>query len=196
MPIPKLLALALALCAVAAGSAARAETEVIISVPDQKMFVFNGGKRIATYKVSTSKYGLGDQFRSYRTPTGIFRIAQKVGAQLAPGAVLKGLRPTGEILKPNAPGRDPIVTRVLTLDGQEEQNRHALSRRIYIHGTPEERRIGKPVSYGCIRMRSKDVMELYEAIPVGALVRIQTSRGARRLIASSEAGTGDKPQVQ
>ncbi len=178
----------LSLTILALSTVARAAPEVIVSVADQKLYVFDGPKKIATYKISTSKFGLGDGFRSYRTPTGTFRVAGKVGGNLASGAVLKGLRPTGEVLAPNAPGRDPIVTRVLTLAGQEAQNAHARSRGIYIHGTPEEKRIGKPASYGCIRMRSRDVMELYEAIPVGALVRIQADRGAR--IAASGAAAG------
>lgn len=175
----------ISLATLAVATIAQAAPEVIVSVADQKLYVIDGPKKIATYKISTSKFGVGDGFRSYRTPTGTFRVAGKVGGNLVPGAVLKGLRPTGEVLAPNAPGRDPIVTRVLTLAGQEAQNAHARSRGIYIHGTPEEKRIGKPASYGCIRMRSKDVMELYEAIPVGALVRIQADRGAR--IAASGA---------
>ena len=76
------------------------------------------------------------------------------------------------MLPPNAPGRDPIVTRILWLDGQEAQNRHAFSRCIYIHGTPQENQLGKPVSYGCIRMRSKDVATLADSLPVGTTVKI------------------------
>jgi hypothetical protein len=76
----------------------------------------------------------------------------------------------------NAPGRDPIVTRILWLEGLEEQNRNAKERGIYIHGTPEEKKIGEPVSWGCIRMRSKDVVELYDEIPLGVSVRIIAER--------------------
>ena len=88
------------------------------------------------------------------------------------GAVFKSRRRTGEILRPNAPGRDPIVSRILWLRGKERQNRNTFARYIYIHGTPEERRIGKPVSYGCIRMKSRDVIDLYRRVGVGAEVRI------------------------
>ena len=73
----------------------------------------------------------------------------------------------------DAPGRDPIVTRILWLDGLERKNRHAFARCIYIHGTPEERNIGTPASYGCIRMRSCDVIELYNTVGAGAKVIIQ-----------------------
>jgi lipoprotein-anchoring transpeptidase ErfK/SrfK len=79
---------------------------------------------------------------------------------------------TGEILPPNAPGRDPIVTRILWLRGLEKSNAHAHDRNIYIHGTPEERFIGRPASYGCIRMRSADVAQLFNAVPVGTRIEV------------------------
>ena len=83
---------------------------------------------------------------------------------------------TGEILKPNSPGRDPVITRIIWLRGLEAQNAHAFSRCIYIHGTPEERYIGQPASYGCIRMKSRDVTALYNQVPIGALVQIVPDR--------------------
>jgi lipoprotein-anchoring transpeptidase ErfK/SrfK len=86
--------------------------------------------------------------------------------------VFKSRRPTGEILKPNAPGRDPIVSRILWLHGKEWQNRNTFRRCIYIHGTPEEWRLGTPASYGCIRMSSNDVIDLYKRIGVGAEVQV------------------------
>jgi lipoprotein-anchoring transpeptidase ErfK/SrfK len=76
------------------------------------------------------------------------------------------------VLAPGAPGRDPIVTRILWLDGQEPGNRNAFGRYIYIHGTPQEGMLGTPVSYGCIRMSSADVIALYELIGRGARVEI------------------------
>jgi hypothetical protein len=76
----------------------------------------------------------------------------------------------------NAPGRDPIVTRILWLEGLEEQNRNAHSRAIYLHGTPEEERIGEAVSWGCIRMRSRDVIALFDTLPSGAPITIVAER--------------------
>lgn len=130
------------------------------------------GVKIAEYPVSTSKFGLGDTPGSNRTPPGLLKIRKKIGGDAPSGAVFKSRRPTGEILSVDAPGRDPIVTRILWLDGQESRNHHAYDRFIYIHGTPEERTIGTPVSYGCIRMRSRDVVELYDTVGVGARVKI------------------------
>lgn len=145
---------------------------ILISVPEQKMVVFDHGSVVAQYPVSTSKFGLGDKPGSYATPVGAMRVSSKVGAGAPVGTVFKNLRPTGEVIKVNAPGRDPIITRVICLSGLEDRNRNASGRRIYIHGTPEERRIGKPVSFGCIRMRSKDVISLFNTINVGAEVHI------------------------
>ena len=99
-------------------------------------------------------------------------VAKKVGDNAPLGAVFKDRVRTGEIVAPNSAGRDPIVTRILWLRGREVQNANAFGRYIYIHGTPEERLIGTPASYGCIRMRSTDVVQLYNIVGVGAAVTI------------------------
>jgi lipoprotein-anchoring transpeptidase ErfK/SrfK len=88
------------------------------------------------------------------------------------GTVFKDRRRTGEIVLRNAPGRDPIVSRIIWLRGREPQNANAFGRDIYIHGTPEERNLGLPVSYGCVRMSSNDVIKLYEVVGLGAQVSI------------------------
>jgi hypothetical protein len=87
----------------------------------------------------------------------------------------KDRQPTGEIVPINAPGRDPIVTRILWLRGLESHNRNAFERMIYIHGTPEESKLGAPASYGCVRMRSRDVRHVFNTVGIGARVFIQTS---------------------
>ncbi len=103
------------------------------------------------------------------------RLRKKIGDGAPSGAVFKDRRQTGEIVPPDAPGRDPIVTRILWLRGEEPQNARAYSRYIYIHGTPEERNIGLPVSYGCVRMRSRDVIALFNVVGTGAQVRIENA---------------------
>jgi hypothetical protein len=148
------------------------DTVVRVSVPNQKLIVFKHGVEVAMYDCSTSKYGVGDAPGSYRTPLGRLVVAQKFGDGLPSGMKLKSRRPTGEIVKPNSPGRDPIVSRILWLRGTERQNAHAYNRAIYIHGTAEEFTIGTPASYGCIRMRSRDVIKLYGMVGVGATVEI------------------------
>jgi lipoprotein-anchoring transpeptidase ErfK/SrfK len=146
--------------------------QIVISARDQKLALLDRGNVMAIYPVSTSKFGLGDWQRSSYTPLGKLEIAKKIGDNAPPGAVFKDRRRTGEIVLPDSPGRDPIVTRILWLRGLEPQNANAFSRYIYIHGTPEERFTGMPASYGCIRMRSNDIISLYENVGVGAEVTI------------------------
>lgn len=147
-------------------------TRVIISVRDQKLMLMENGAVAATYPVSTSKYGLGDNWGSLSTPLGLLQVAQKIGDHAPVGAVFHNRRWTGEILQPNTPGRDPIMTRIIWLRGLQASNAHAFHRCIYIHGTNEEKLIGRPASFGCIRMRSADVAALYSQLPLGTPVEI------------------------
>lgn len=185
--LPLALALGLASCAT------KPSPHLLkISVPDQKMLVFEHGTEIARYDVSTSKFGLGDRPGSYATPLGKMQVAQKIGGGQPSGMKFKSRRPTGEIVAPNSPGRDPIVSRILWLRGLEGKNRRAYGRGIYIHGTAEEWRIGTPASYGCIRMRSRDVIALYNKVGVGAKVEVTTDRFPAALV----QGSGESPPVQ
>ncbi len=147
-------------------------SEIIISVRDQKLMLVQNGGKVVTYPVSTSMFGLGDSWGRMTTPLGYFAVEQKIGDNVPVGAVFHNRRLTGEVLQPNAPGRDPVITRIIWLRGLEAQNAHAYHRCIYIHGTPQEKTIGQPASYGCIRMKSSDVAELYNRVPVGAVVQI------------------------
>jgi hypothetical protein len=149
---------------------------LIISIRDQKLMLLENGGRVATYPVSTSKYGVGDLRGRMTTPLGSLMVAKKIGNNAPVGAVFHNRRWTGEILQPNAPGRDPVTTRIIWLAGLEAQNAQAFNRCIYIHGTPEEKTIGRPASYGCIRMKASDVAVLYDQIPIGALVQIIPDR--------------------
>ena len=145
---------------------------IVISTSEQKLALLDRGNLMGVYPVSTSKFGLGDWPGSSFTPLGELEIAKKIGDNAPPGAVFKDQHRTGEIVAPDSPGRDPIVTRILWLRGRDPQNAHAYTRMIYIHGTPEERNIGFPASYGCIRMRSSDIINLYEIVGRGAQVTI------------------------
>jgi len=151
------------------------EHHVVVSVHDQKLALLEKGNLVATYPISTSKFGVGDWPGSFATPLGELEIANKIGDGAPPGTVFKDRRRTGEVVGVNAPGRDPIVTRIIWLRGREVRNANALRRDIYIHGTPEERNIGRPASYGCIRMRSADVINLYSVVGTGAQVSIVES---------------------
>ena len=154
---------------------AKADPSIVVSVPDQTLAVVDGDAVRERFRVSTSKFGLGDNPNSYATPLGSMEIASKIGGNAPLGAVFKTRKMTGEILKPNAAGRDPIVTRILWLRGLERTNSRAYSRNIYIHGTPVENLIGRPVSYGCIRMRSQDVVRLFAEVRVGTKIEISNT---------------------
>lgn len=163
-----------------------------ISVPDQKMLVFEQGVEIARYDVSTSKFGVGDRPGSFQTPLGALEVKEKIGAGQPSGMKFKSRRPTGEIVRPNTPGRDPIVSRILWLRGLEPQNRLAYGRGIYIHGTAEEWSIGTPASYGCIRMRSHDILQLFDRIGEGTRVEITDSHFPAELL----EGSGEMPLAE
>ena len=148
------------------------KNQMLVSVRDQKLLLVKEGKPVKAYSVSTSKFGLGSQRGSNRTPLGKHVVAKKIGGGSRSGTVYKSRRPTGEVIRPNSPGRDPIVSRILWLSGRESHNRNSFSRCIYIHGTAAERHIGRPASFGCIRMKSRHVIDLYKRVGVGAEVRI------------------------
>jgi hypothetical protein len=174
----RLLALIFSFISIASALAAPLDTssQVIISVRDQKLMLVHNGGKVATYPVSTSMFGLGDAWGRMTTPLGYLAVEKKIGDNAPTGAVFHNRRLTGEVLRPNAPGRDPVTTRIIWLRGLEAQNAHAFKRCIYIHGTPEEKKIGRPASYGCIRMKSSDIAELYDRVPLGALVQITPER--------------------
>jgi lipoprotein-anchoring transpeptidase ErfK/SrfK len=148
------------------------EVKLVVSVHDQKLAVVVNGKIYRSYKVSTSRYGEGDNFGSWQTPLGRLQVATKIGAAAPAGAVFHRRQPTGEILAANAPGRDPIISRIIWLRGTEAENRRAFQRCIYIHGTPQEAFLGRKASYGCIRMRSSDVIEVFNWVGIGTDVAI------------------------
>jgi hypothetical protein len=145
---------------------------ILVSVADQSLALYHRETLLGRFPISTSRFGLGDRPGSRATPLGRLEVAKKIGAGAPLGAVFKSRRQTGEVLRPDAPGRDPIVTRIIWLKGLELRNRHAFSRCIYIHGTPEERNVGHPASFGCVRMKSVDVLRVFNAIGVGATVDI------------------------
>ena len=127
---------------------------------------------IRSYPVSTSRFGIGTEEGSMKTPTGRFRVAEKIGAGLPSDAVFQSrvlLRPDD----PLPPTEDLVMSRVLWLDGLDEQNVNTRDRFIYIHGTKHEDKIGNPASHGCVRMRNEDVLELFDLVDEGAHVTIE-----------------------
>jgi len=142
-----------------------------VEVATQTLKVKEGRKTAAEFPVSTSKFGLGCKEGSYRTPTGRFRIARKIGGTAPLWTIFRARKNTGRKAKPG--GKDDLVlTRILTLDGLDRANANSLARYIYIHGTNQERFIGRPASHGCVRLRNKDMAALYTMVRRGSPVRI------------------------
>jgi len=142
----------------------------------QKLFLYSGGKIVKSYPVSTSRYGVGNKFGSNKTPLELHRITGKFGRNARLGAIFKKRRDTGKIIQPGAKG-DLVTTRILRLEGLEKgvnkgKGIDSFQRCIYIHGTPEEKLIGKPVSHGCIRMKNRDIIKLFAIVKRGVLVEI------------------------
>jgi len=153
-----------------------------VSIAGQRLDLFDGDVRLRSYLVSTAANGPGERAGSYCTPRGRHRIRAKIGTGLAPGAVLRGRRPTGEVCDEAAwraaPDRDWILTRILWLCGEDAGvNRggdvDTFRRYIYIHGTPDAVELGRPGSRGCIRMRNRDVVELFDLVAAGTPVQIR-----------------------
>lgn len=158
-------------------------TVIVVRTEVQKLYLIRDGRILRSFPVSTSRYGIGGLRLSQRTPPGTHRVKKKIGVGLEIGTLLRS-RMTMRRKVPIYSNRtevkeDQITTRILWLDGQERRiNRgprvDSFSRYIYIHGTPEEGWLGTPRSRGCIRMANKDVVWLFDRVPTGTLVEIQT----------------------
>ena len=143
----------------------------MVDVASQTLRVMEGRKVAAEFPVSTSKFGLGFEEGSFKTPTGKFRIARKIGGRATPWTIFRARQSTGLLAKPGGK-EDLVLTRILTLDGLERQNANSLARYIYIHGTNQEDLIGTPASHGCVRLRNSDMISLHRMVPAGTPVRI------------------------
>lgn len=145
--------------------------QIRIHVPSQTLDLLDGSEVIRCYVISTSRFGLGSEPDSNKTPTGRFRIAEKIGDGAASGEIFISREPTGRI-GTEADDHDHVQTRILWLDGLDADNANTHDRYIYIHGTNAESRLGTPASYGCVRMGNEDIIDLYARVPVGAAVEI------------------------
>ena len=158
------------------------EIHLRVSIPEQKLELHRDGAIVRVWSVSTARNGPGEVRGSECTPRGWHSIRARIGQGLPSGAVFRGRRPTGEVydesLEQRYPGRDWILTRILWLGGLEPGfNRYGnvdtTWRYIYIHGSPDQGVTGLPASHGCIRMRSADLIELFDSVCVGTRVLIE-----------------------
>ena len=146
-----------------------------IDLGRQSLALLEGAREVRRYAVSTAANGAGEKNGSECTPRGRHRIRAKIGAGQPVGTVFVARRPTGEVfvpeLKVQSPHRDWILTRILWLSGLEHgKNRlgdvDTMRRYIYLHGTPDETVLGKTGSHGCVRMANRDIIELFDLVPV------------------------------
>jgi len=145
--------------------------EIHVSTASQRLDLVSKGDIIRSWPVSTSKYGVGTEPGSFKTPLGRFQIAEAYGAGEPLWAVFKARVPTGEIAVPGGE-TDGILTRILWIEGLDPENQNTRSRYIYFHGTNQEHLIGQPASHGCIRLRNADMAELFSLVRPGTPVVI------------------------
>ncbi|PYI84429.1 MAG: murein L,D-transpeptidase [Verrucomicrobia bacterium] len=125
-----------------------------ISIRDQQLTLKEDETPIRSYPVSTSRFGIGTEEGSMKTPTGRFRVAEKIGADM----------PRDTVSDPLPLTEDLVMSRILWLDGLDEHNANTRDRFIYIHGTKLEDKIGSPASHGCVRMRNADIIDLFDLV--------------------------------
>jgi len=143
-----------------------------VSIQDQQLTLKEDEHPIRTYPVSTSRFGIGTEEGSFKTPIGRFRVGEKIGSDMPHGTVFVGRVP----LQPDEPQpttEDLVTSRILWLDGVDDQNANTRDRFVYIHGTKHEDKIGMTASHGCVRMRNADVIELFEMVDEGTPVIIE-----------------------
>lgn len=143
----------------------------------QKMMFINDNGDIFSYNISTSKNGIGSEENSEKTPRGLHRIKEKFGKDAPEGQIFKSREDTGCKWEGEITSEDLILSRILRLEGLEEGinkggNVDSYKRYIYFHGTNREDLIGTPSSHGCIRMKNRDIIELYDQVKEGTLVFI------------------------
>ena len=144
-----------------------------VSISAQSLALFDGYQLLRTWPCSTSKFGIGFEEGSNKTPLGGFVVVEKFGEEAEPGTIFKARKPVGHWNPGDPAEEDLILTRILRLRGIEKRNANTFDRYIYIHGTNEERRMGRKGSHGCVRMRNRDIMDLFDTVPEGTPVWIE-----------------------
>ena len=160
-----------------------AEDCIVVSIDQQKLWHFQG-QECRTYVVSTARAGRGCVQDSLQTPDGLHQVCEKIGEGAVPGMVFKTRKPTGKLASEWATPEDNLITsRILWLDGLEPgrnqgmdaQGRLVDTRRrfVYIHGTNQQDKLGQPNSHGCVLLSDRDVIQLFDLVPVGTPVLLR-----------------------
>ncbi len=146
---------------------------LVVSIDDQSLEVIDGSEMIRRFPISTAAKGMGFMLGSYRTPTGNFRISEKIGGDECLGTIFKSRLPIGIWAPGDDCCEDLILSRILRLDGLDEENTNTLERNIYIHGTNNTAQLGQPASHGCIRLACDEMIELFNLVTEGTELEIQ-----------------------
>lgn len=150
----------------------KARDRIHVSVSKQELQLRRGRKILRRFAISTSRFGLGTEVDSLKTPLGEFCVSDKIGAGAPQGTIFVGRVPLGPS-DPLPATDDLVMSRILWLDGLEAENENTRDRYIYIHGTRHEDKIGTADSHGCIRMRNADVIELFDLVELDTPVTIE-----------------------
>lgn len=142
-----------------------------INLQEQKLSVHQGAQHWS-YPISSGRAGIGCEEGSGKTPTGKFRICSKHGEGAIASTIFKARLPVGTWNADAPQEHDPIIARILCLEGLDAENANTRARYIYIHGTSDVENIGRPASMGCIRMRAQDIVQLYSITTLGCAVQI------------------------
>jgi lipoprotein-anchoring transpeptidase ErfK/SrfK len=146
---------------------------ILVDVPRQRLeLTGTGGMITASYPVSTSRFGIGSVEGSFRTPVGRFRIGEKIGAGSPAWMIFKSRIPTGSLATEGGDD-DLVLTRILWLEGLDPENANTRGRYIYFHGTNQENLIGTASSHGCIRLRNREMIDLFDRVEEGCQVDIR-----------------------
>ena len=156
---------------------------IVVSVDQQKLWFFEG-EAVREYVVSTARAGVGSVKDSLRTPLGLHRVAEKIGAGQPAGMVFKSRQPTGQVWTEGPAPEDNLITsRILWLEGCEPGHNAGLNaagevvdtkaRFVYLHGTNQQARLGIPNSHGCVLLSDADVIELFDLVPAGTPVYLR-----------------------
>ena len=150
-----------------------------VSIDDQTLKVIEGEQCIRQFDISTAAKGMGFTMNSYRTPTGRFRVAEKIGAGEISGTIFNARLAVGVWQPADCTGGDLVLSRILRLDGLEPANANTFERYIYIHGTNHEELLGRPASHGCVRLGNTAMIELFDLVDVGAELLIHPATTPR-----------------
>lgn len=144
-----------------------------VSIGQQWLRLYDGRRIMREWPCSTSKFGIGFTEGSNKTPLGSFVVKEKHGDGAAWGTIFKSRQPVGQWIPGMDTTSDFVLTRILWLHGLEPRNASTFNRYIYIHGTNDEAAIGRAASHGCVRLKNRDIIELFDAVPVGTPVWIE-----------------------